>query len=111
MISVENFENAGVKVEVFGKNRQFKRKLQIPWTFRSDSELNLISIIDSIVSKYTVIESISMGGLHHARIIDNKLGSAFDIDIHEKYINVYPTEENHTESSNKLRDLLMEGLF
>ena len=111
MIYVENFENAGVKVETFGVNKQFTRKILIPWTFRSDSELNLISIIEHIVDKYTIINSLSTCGLHHARIVDNKLGTTFEIDIHEKHIRVYPTEENHAESSNKLRNLLFNSLI
>ena len=109
MITIENFENAGYRTETFGKNNQFHHNIQTPWVYRSDTELNLISVIDSITSKFTILESNSMGGIHHARIIDEKAGGMLDIEIHEKYINVYPTKQDHIASSKKLIDLLSNG--
>ena len=111
MITIENFESAGYETQTFGKQNRFKRNIQSPWVFRSDSELNLISILDGILSKYAVIESTSMGGIHRARIIDNKLGDAFDIEIHNNHIKVYPTKTEHRAGSNKLRNLLSRGLI
>jgi hypothetical protein len=102
-----DFAAAGVKEKVFGKNNQFHHRIQMPWEYRKENgEFDLIGIIESITKQFTVIESISMGGVHSARICDNKVGGLMDIEIHSNKIVVYPTSNEHLISSKRLYELL-----
>ena len=101
-----DFGNAGVKTETVGKNKHFPRNIQIPWTYKFKTEPDLISLIDDITNEFTNLESNSMGGNHHARIIAHNLGIMLDIMIRPDKIFVYPVTNNHEQASEIMYTIL-----
>ncbi len=96
-----DFGNAGIEEQVYGKSGQFRRVLQRPWTIQLCHEPT-ISLYVGICRNFTVIEELTTGGVNRARIVDDKTGQLFDIEIWADKINVYPTTNEHQESSERL---------
>jgi hypothetical protein len=63
-------------------------------------------LIEDILEKFTNMESISMGEIHKARMIEIKTGIPLDIEIHSEKIQVYPVTENHQVASETLYKIL-----
>lgn len=99
-----NFGNAGATEEVFGKNGQFRRTMLHPWRCVLNTESHLLPLLDNLFGKFTLMESCSMGGVHHATIIDNKEGIHFQIEIFPTHISVYPKAviSRHQAASERL---------
>lgn len=102
-----DFGKAGIKKETFGSKDQFHRTLQIPWTYTFSHEPDLFSLIKDITDEFVGMESISMGGVHRARIISHKTHTALDIELYSDKIHIYPTTQgDHQEASEILYKIL-----
>jgi hypothetical protein len=108
-MSLQNYEESGIRIETFGKKNQFQRKVQMPWSWITKTELNLFELIPAITERFTVIESLSMESRHTARIVDNKSGEPFDIELNRFCITVYPTSNNHQDSSDRLLKIIKDS--
>ncbi len=97
-----NFGNAGVTEESVGKNGRFKHRILHPWRCIINTETHLLPMLQKIFGKFTLIDSLSMGGVHKATIIDDKDGTRFEIEIYPTHINVYPATNEHQAASERL---------
>jgi hypothetical protein len=96
-----DFKNAGIEKQIFGSKGQFHRTLQRPWTVRLTHEPR-IGLYVGIARKFSVVEEITLGGVSRARIVDDKNGQIFDIEIFPDKIKVFPTSNEHQISSEQL---------
>jgi len=97
-----DFGYAGIKEVRLGKNGQIRQRLQIPWAYECEEEIDLFSLITKINEGFCHIESISMGRVHEVRLVHNRLHQLIDIRIYPKQIVVYPTTNNHQDVSETL---------
>ena len=96
-----DFGDAGIRYKEI--NRNVTHTIQSPWIYRfNNTDPSLFSLIPSITDEFTVIESTSFDGFHSARITDNKRHQLFDIELNRDHIKVYPTTNDHQESSERL---------
>jgi hypothetical protein len=97
-----DFGKAGIKKETYGTANQFHRTLQIPWVYVFTYEPDLISLIRDITDEFVDMESLSMGGIHRARIIAHKTHTALDIEISADKIRVYPTTQGDHQNTSEI---------
>lgn len=103
-------------MQYFGKDNQFMRAIQKPWTIHmsvgldTDDIPKFCELIEE--TDFTVMNDILLKGslFYNARLVDDYSGSLFDIATTGKKIDVYPVKQRDISSSMRFYQFIVSQI-